>query len=443
MKAIKKHYSELQKSVVDQGLCTRCGTCVGVCPVGVIALNEDYFPILKGKCVSCGYCSACCPGKDVNYPSMSKEFSNTQYDFNNMEGYIENNFVSYPTDKGIRYAGASGGLVTGLLVYLLEKGRIDGAVVVGPDPEYPYRTKGVLATTVDQIRNAAQSKYCVTPSMEVLQQIRKKQGKFAIVALPCQIHGLQKIAAVDPALSSKISYIFGLYCTCTMNPNGHLEAMEASGVNKNDISRFDFRGGGWPGGMHVVKKDKSTMSLHINEAFGTVINVMFRLFGAKRCYLCIDGLAEYADLSFGDFWAFDYPDEYTKLERCTLVSQRTARGLQVLKDAEADGAIVLHDLPRERVSKRIIAMVKAKRNRAIVHLDKRIKQNLPVPDYHFPIAAPGSKEQRKNISYAVLEKFRGPVGRKFILAIMFSSLGAFLHKLNRGRQRVFSDYHDN
>ncbi len=55
-----------------------------------------------------------------------------------------------------RMAGASGGLTTGLLVYLLEKKEIDGAIVVDMDPEKGYLTKGFLATTVEEIRNAAQ-----------------------------------------------------------------------------------------------------------------------------------------------------------------------------------------------------------------------------------------------------------------------------------------------
>ncbi len=440
---MKKHFSELHDTVIAQGLCARCGVCAGICPAGVIDFNAEYFPVLKGECISCGFCSRCCPGADVNFPALSRAVNDTRYDPGDLEGYTENNFVGHPLDNEVRYAGASGGLVTGLLTYLLETGKIDGAVVVGPDPDHPYRTKGVLATTVEDIKKAAQSKYCVTPSMEVLQKIRKKKGKFAIVALPCQIHGLRKIAEVDPKLSGKIACIFGLYCTCTMNPEGHLEAMQAAGVKKEDVARFDFRGGGWPGGMHVVNKNKSTTALHVQEAFGTVINVMFRLFGAKRCYLCIDGLAEYADLSFGDFWAFDYPDEYSKLERCTLVSQRTPQGLKILRDAEADGAVILHHLPGKRVSKRILAMVQAKRTRARVYFRARKRKNQLVPDYHFPIPDATFHDKKKNVSYALLGKFRGPLGRKIIMAILFSPIGSFLHKLNRKRQKTFSDYHDN
>ncbi len=440
---MEKHFTELKAAVIDQGLCTRCGTCVGVCPAGVLSLDKQYYPELTGECVACGFCRSCCSGEDVDYPSLTQELFNKEYDHNNLQGYVTNTYVSHPVDNTVRQAGASGGLVTGLLLYLLNKGTIDGALIVGADPEQPYRIKGMLATTPEEILMGAQSKYCVTASMEMLRELRNKKGKFAVVALPCQIHSLRKLAKVDPVLYNKIEVIFGLYCTCTMNPNGHMEAMEAAGVSKEDVARFDFRGGGWPGGMHVLKKDKSKTSLHISSAFGTVINVMFRLFGAKRCYLCIDGLAEFADLSFGDFWAFDYPDAFTKLERCTLVSQRTDKGMQILMDAEKDGLIKSHLLPRTRVSKRILAMVSGKRNRAIIHLWDRQKKSLKNPDYHISIPAPTLTEKRKNISYRLFNLFRGPKGRTFILKILFSPLTSPLHILNRWRQRVFSHYHNN
>jgi coenzyme F420 hydrogenase subunit beta len=367
----------------------------------------------------------------------------TDYDYDDLQGCIEHNYVSHAVNTEVRHGGASGGLVTALLLYLLEKGQINGAVIVGADPESPYLPKGILATTPEEIRAGAQSKYCVTPSMEVLRELREKKGRFALVALPCQIHGLKKLAQADPGLYEKIEVIFGLYCACTMNPNAPLEAMRAAGINKEDVAGFDYRGGGWPGGMSVRKKDSTTSSLHPAEAFSTVINVMFRLFGTQRCYLCIDGLAEHADLSFGDFWAFDYPDEFTTLERCTLVSQRSKKGLRILMDAERDGAVTNHPLPESRVSKRILNMVRGKRSRAKMYMAKRRKNKLPNPDYHICIPEPGIKDRKKNISYDILGWFRSPMGRKFILAVLFSPLIPVLHKLNRRRMRFFCRYHNN
>lgn len=440
---MKENFSHLKDKIIDQGLCTRCGICAGICPLRVIATDSSRYPILIDKCIACGLCNACCPGADVDFPALTEGMVGYVNDYDNLQGRIEHNYVSHSASTEVRHSGTSGGVVTALLLYLLKKGQIDGAVIVGADPETPYLTKGILATTPEEIKAGAKSKYCVTPSMEVLQEIRKRKGRFALVALPCQIHGLKKLAQADPGLYEKIEVIFGLYCACTMEPNAHLEAMRAVGVDKEEVAAFDYRGGDWPGGMAVRKKDGSVSLLHPAKAHNTVINVMFRLFGAKRCYLCIDGLAEYADLSFGDFWAFDYPDEFSRLERCTLVSQRSKKGLQILMDAERDGAIINHLLPANRVSKRTLSMVRGKRSRARIYMAKRWRKKLPNPDYHVPVAEPDFKDRKKNISYDILGRFRNPLVRKCILAVLFSPLiGDLLHKLNRQRMRISGQYHN-
>lgn len=50
---------------VDDSKCTRCGRCVGLCPVGVISLEGDDVPRV-GKaqavaCIKCGQCVVYCP----------------------------------------------------------------------------------------------------------------------------------------------------------------------------------------------------------------------------------------------------------------------------------------------------------------------------------------------------------------------------------------------
>lgn len=440
---MKTSFAQLKETVISKGLCARCGVCAGVCPAAALSFDEANFPVLTGRCTACGLCCTCCPGAEVNLPALAQGLFGRDYAYDNLHGHTENLYVVHAADSAVRHAGASGGVVTGLLLHLLETGRIAGAVVVGFDPDRPCRTKSVLATMPEEIRSCAQSKYCVTPSMSLLREIRRQEGKFAVVALPCQIHGLRKLAQADPELAAKIEVIFGLYCNCTMNPDGPLEALQAVGIREEEVARFQFRGGPWPGGLTVQKKDGRTVHLHPGEAIRLVVNVLFRLFGAKRCRLCLDGFAEFADLSFGDFWAFDYPGEFSRLERCTLVSQRTAKGMQILKEAEQTGAVVLHPLPVDRVSKRILAMVKEKRNKAAVYLSRRQKKGLPNPNYHISIPEPDLKAWKQSLSFLLFDRLRGGRMQTVILKLLFSPLIVPLHTLNRARIKLFARYHNN
>lgn len=50
--------------VADKGKCTRCKACHIVCPMKVINLDEDGFPVPDEKayklCINCGYCVDVC-----------------------------------------------------------------------------------------------------------------------------------------------------------------------------------------------------------------------------------------------------------------------------------------------------------------------------------------------------------------------------------------------
>jgi ferredoxin len=49
-------------AVVNQDSCIGCGTCVGVCPVGAISLNDEGKAwVEEDTCISCGACVGVCP----------------------------------------------------------------------------------------------------------------------------------------------------------------------------------------------------------------------------------------------------------------------------------------------------------------------------------------------------------------------------------------------
>ena len=278
--------------------------------------------------------------------------------------------------------------------------------------------------------------------MKVLAEMRKRPGPFAVVALPCQIHGLRKMVKTDPALAGKVKYILGLYCHYNMEPAGHLDCLRALGIDPDEIAVFEFRGGGWPGGFRAVMKNGEEKRLHdIN--IKNVMTVMLRLYGARRCYQCTDALCEFGDIGLGDFWAIDYDGELGECSWSTMVSERTAVGRELLESAERDGWIQLRELEPERYSHRTANFVQEKKTEGFVRLRRCDRLKRPRPDFHYEVPPVPWRGRLMALIYASTGLFRHPALRPLALRILFSPVGALLDRLNTWRKDVFLHFGGN
>jgi coenzyme F420 hydrogenase subunit beta len=150
----------LEKKVITKGLCTACGTCVGVCPQGLLDIgwvDGDAEPYLaKPPCPECGICVEVCPGKDI--PLLQLEdmvFGKKRDPERDKVGIYEEAFSVQAVDVNIRESGAAGGAATALLAYALDKGVIDAAIVAGFNEEKPYRPEGKIVTESKELTKYA------------------------------------------------------------------------------------------------------------------------------------------------------------------------------------------------------------------------------------------------------------------------------------------------
>ena len=68
MKKIKR------KAIVDREYCVACGTCVKVCPLQIIHIEQGVFAkINSDKCVGCGKCANACPASVINLKNLEVE----------------------------------------------------------------------------------------------------------------------------------------------------------------------------------------------------------------------------------------------------------------------------------------------------------------------------------------------------------------------------------
>ena len=75
---------------VKEDVCTACGRCLTVCPVGAIHMEDRHAVIDKTRCMGCSACYAACPAKaiDIDWRTKLSEFMErmTEYALGPLQG---------------------------------------------------------------------------------------------------------------------------------------------------------------------------------------------------------------------------------------------------------------------------------------------------------------------------------------------------------------------
>ena len=376
----KKRFSALHRDVVERGLCTGCGTCGGVCRHGAIQFDfELEEPSLTASCRGCGLCYAACPGQDIPLAKLEKKFlGESRTRENEYLGVYKSLLQGYAKDLKIRLLGASGGLTTALLLFALDQGMINGAIITGMDHEKPWRPRPILARTREELLDGAKSKYVISPNNVALREL-EKLDRVAVVGLPCHVHGIRKIQSSRNLsnLGNRIAYVFGLYCGSNYSHEvtEHL-IQEYSDVDLAEIERLEYRGG-----EHAQDVTLFTRGGNIVTITNAERRMVFQCTVKDRCRMCCDWTAELSDLSFGDLFDPRVRGEARKIPNWNSVIVRTERGSELIREARRCGVIDV-SLVEENALYWNLGF-ELKKHGAVLALKERKRYGWPVPDYHY------------------------------------------------------------
>ncbi len=385
-KKIKHGFDDLLKNVVNRGLCTSCGTCKGICPLGVIELaGDEWEPELVGKCNKCGLCSAICPGSSIPLPEMEKMLFGRQRDENKKYEYwlgiYRESFAGHAVNDNWRTSGASGGMATALSICALQEHYVDAVLVAGMSKTQPWRTASYLATTVEEILEAQQSKYASVPLNAALAELdhRPEIKSIAVIGLPCNVHALRKMALYQKPkkILDKIKIVIGLLCAAQLYFKGteHLIKEWCGIENYEDIISLQYRGGDWPGYFIVKTKDGKEFKFAQHDY---KYHHLIPFYQRDRCMMCLDYAADLADISLGDIWKLAKPGE--RGWNAGLV--RTEKGAELINLAIQREYIKTRPLDEEMILTGTIGL-EEKRHGSSVRFADRIKHGWPVPDFGY------------------------------------------------------------
>ena len=334
--------------IVKGNLCTGCGTCIALCPNEAIELiiNENkgiYIPKLNDEnCKSCGTCYEVCPGHSVDFKELNLKIFGKEPD-DVLIGNYTNCYIGHANNHEIRYNSAAGGLITQLLIFALDEGIIDGALVTRMKKNNPLEPEPFIARTREEIIESSKSKYCPVPANLALKEILKEEGKFAVVGLPCHIQGIRKAEMINNKLKEKIVMHLGILCSFNRNFSGTEYLLKKFNIKKEDVAKLDYRGEGWMGGMSITLKNG-------NKKFSPYLvysGMLKSYFVPIRCTLCSDQSCELADISFGDIWL----PEFSRDDKIgtSVIILRNKIGEQILQNAVLKRKIELINIDRNKV----------------------------------------------------------------------------------------------
>lgn len=276
---------------------------------------------------------------------VRSQFSSS-FDFDNYLGNAKAFYAGYSLDKNVRKNASSGGIVSSLLIYILKTKQIQGALVsriIVKKGEITPETK--IVTNPSEILKFASSSYIDIPIFQKLDDMRKFNGKLAIVGLPCHIRTLKKLCEKDKNLSSKIQFTIGLFCGGNCKRVLLQKVLKKNGIEENDINKITVKRGHIKGKINILLKNGEVVCMPFQK-----FNVyrMLWLYPKRLCVYCYDHTSELADVSVGDIFIKEFKNRPVKH---SSIICRNDSSKDLLNKMSSEKLIELTEISKEIVFK--------------------------------------------------------------------------------------------
>ena len=329
----RAHWAQLFDEVVTTGLCTGCAGCVVACPYDVLGykdtegvyrpfhLEEDGGP---GGCGhgerGCTSCTRACPRFRTWEPEIDSHLFGRTRRPDEMEGVSKDIILARATDPEIHERGQDGGLVSAILLWALDHGYIDAALVSYLEGDgSSWKAVPGVARTREEILASAGSRYTYSANtMAYGDAVSDGAEKIALVGMSCQ-------SSVPPVMSvrkagkpaRRFALNIGLLCSKTFDDAIYEELFEARyGIRKQDMAKTNIKGV-----FQIWMKNGDYHEIPLKECHAWT---------RQGCKLCPDFAAEHADISTGGIGAFN---------DWTLTIVRTDLGRRIIIEMLEDGTI--------------------------------------------------------------------------------------------------------
>ncbi|RXG12927.1 coenzyme F420 hydrogenase subunit beta [Leeuwenhoekiella aestuarii] len=333
------------ETIVKDNLCIGCGLCESVCGKENVQMKLDqtgfYKPEVKqiqpeGEDII----DAICPGKNIiNEDSYAYE--------DRIWGKLLKTYSGFSNDKEIRYAGSSGGFISGLSVFVLEHNLVDSVLQVGGDINDYERNELKVSKSRADVLKCASSRYA--PALifdKIFDLLNGSNDNYLFIGKPCDISGLKNFLAQYPQFKDRFKLTVSILCAGQPSFTGTSQIVDEFNAQR-PVKNLVYRGSGWPGYFSFEDKEGKAYKRTYNDSWGSTLNRHLNF----RCKICPDGIGLQADIAVGDAWETNdgYPD-FDEKDGKSLVMVRTQAGQKLVEQALQFQAVSMTEIDDGKIA---------------------------------------------------------------------------------------------
>ena len=328
------HWAHLWDEVVTTGLCTGCAGCVVACPHDVLGYDDTngiYRPYqmepgdAPGGCShgdrGCTSCTRACPRFRNWEVEIDDHLFGRERRPDEIDGVSKDIVLLRATDAEVHERGQDGGLVSAILIWAMDHGYIDAALVSYLEGDgSTWKAIPGVAKTRDEILAAAGSRYTYSANtMAYAEAVEGGAEKLALVGMSCQSSSPPAMAVRKAGkVARRFALNIGLLCSKTFDDAIFEELFEAKyGLHKADMVKMNIKGV-----FQIWMKDGSYHEVPLKECHAWT---------RDGCKTCPDFAAEHADISTGGIG---------KYNDWTLTIVRTPIGREIIVKMLQDGSLL-------------------------------------------------------------------------------------------------------
>lgn len=436
-----KSFNQLYQLIVENGYDFGTGSWSAMNPKIKMEMNSqgEYHPILKSdqsltsselkglemSCLSLNPRNE----KDIS-DSLFSQVPNIKY--NKYLGYYSGLYAGHVSVGNFRESGSSGGIGTWILTTLLEKHLIDKVIQVKRSQKVDCIFEYSISTTPGEISEGSGTKYYPVEYSEVIREMKRTPGAYAIIGLPSYIMELRLMAEMDPVVRDRLKFAVGLIC-------GHQKSAKFAeflawqcGIEPGNLKSINFRKKqkGLPSSEYAIEVVgiQNGREIDVTKPMKELVggNWGEGLFKVRASDFTDDVMNETADITLGDAWL----PEYTKDDKGNnVIIVRNAIIQQIFNDAIKEGTINVDSVSEETIYASQAGHFRHTQKELVYRLYKNQRKGIWVPKKRV--------QPSKNISWTrrriqdVREQICLEMPTEYLVAVKNNNLSEFIRKVNK------------